>query len=788
MLLAIWMLLPAMVLPAFAQTSVTLQNQDVVSLQRVGQLYTAPGDQATLPVPEAMDDLPAFLSTLHPVATIDRLAGGRYWYYLEVENHSAQRRWVFNPYDTVADTFELSLFSPAGMGIVKARSGLIEKGRFQNYYGLGIELPVQQRVGLLVYMDSRYYSGMPRFELITEQRYIDKITLHLSIVMACLGALFVLAIYNLFVGSWTRDRSYIYYAAYLAASIIAWAGAFNLLSQWFTIHSTQSLIVPFYVLMFFSVLYYIHFLDLPAHRPLLGHLSYALAALCLLMAVMPGFFTPGRYMFLHSLLSVVWVSLALFCGAVRLRDGYKPARFFVLAFTLVALGGLPSILSTLGLATQIKNHYLITLVFQTFDMAVLALALADRINILRSQREEALRRAIDTEHRSTITEREANLKLQEALEISEQENEKKSQFLQMVSHELRTPLHSIISATEQWEDHADNYAKKDLFQYVAYGVARLRTQIDNLVVFAETEADDLTPNIQLFELRPLMDRLIDRAQVLVAEGVELVVELDPGLPVAYEGDNYLLEHLVRSVLENACKYTVHGRVNVSLSWDDEASKLVVLVTDSGCGMSREQLRLVFNDFVQVSRGMDRDSEGMGLGLTICYRLSDILSADFEIKSDLGVGTEVSIQIPLNAKQRGLRVVETSTPASQPNATVLLVEDNDVNAAVLGRLVGLLGYQVERARSGQEAVQMVTGEHYHLILMDIQMPIMDGITATRWIRQRGIKTPIIGVSANSDMAVRRRCREVGMGDFLVKPVARSDIERVLDRILESRDEL
>ena len=763
-----------------APNVVGLSSAHPVNLQASGgQLFEAgsAGDWEKIPVPEGLN---AFIRRLHPVDRIDKLAGGSYWFYARLHNDTSISQWVFNPYDTVADSFHVALYSKDG--ITRKRTGFIEDREHVYTYGVNLEIPPGETVDLLVLLSSRYYSGYPRLELLTSDAYSHKLAMYFTVFLSCFGALLVLVVYNLFIGAWTRDRSYIYYAAYLFSTIIAWAGAFNFLSYWFGIHSTISLISPFYLLMFFSVLYYIHFLELRTTRPTLIQVSYGFAFLCLALACLPMLFTPGRYMLLHSVVALVWACLALTCGIVRLREGYKPARFFVLAFLLVALGGLPSVMATLGVIIQIKNHYLITLVAQTLDMAVLALALADRINILRVQREEALRHAVDVQHKAANTEREANLKLQEALSISEQESEKKSEFLRMVSHELRTPLYSITSATEQWQDNSDDYAKRDLIGYIAYGVARLRAQIDNLVVFAETEADDLEPNRQAFELRPIIHRLIDKSRMIIADGVKIEVHWGDDVPIVYEGDGYLLEHLVRTVLDNACKYTVHGNIDLHLSWDAETEKLGVLLRDTGCGMTREQLRVVFNDFVQVSRGLDRDSEGLGLGLAICYRLCEILSTDFQIDSDLGVGTTVSIHVPLEAVSSKLKVVG-SDDAACVSRKVLLVEDNDVNAVVMARMLEMFGYEVDRAESGQAALEMSGREDsYHLILMDIQMPIMDGITATVWIRRRGITTPIVAVSANSDMRVRRRCRDVGMNDFLVKPVPRSDIQRVLTRLL------
>ncbi len=645
------------------------------------------------------------------------------------------------------------------------------------HYGVDFELPSQQSAELLVFIQSRYYAGYPRFEISTETLYLQKTTLENSLILGCLGAISLLAIYNFFIGVWIRDRSYLYYSAYLTTSAIAWAAAFNAIGEWFNFYSYSLLIPPFFLTNFFNILYYIHFLDLKKYNPNLTHLSYLLAAFSALMFFSYPLFSPGSYMLVYALSCTFWVVLGLSCGIVRLRNGYKPARFFVAAFGVVFVGSIASVLPIFGISHLLFNHYLLTLLAQTADILLLALALADRIRILRMQKEQALELAYDTEVRSTETEREANVKLQEALSIAEQESQRKSDFLRMVSHELRTPLHSIVSSTEQWNELEDDAGRGDLIHYISYGAARLRSQVDNLVLLAETDDMQLKPIVAAFEIRPILDKLCESMQGLLLESVRFSHPREDGLPAAFQGDAYLLEHLLRSVLENACKYTEQGSVEFVINWDAEESLLDVHIIDSGCGMTDAQQSVMFNDFVQVSRGLDRKSEGLGLGLTICYRLSEIMGADFNIRSELGVGTEVNIRLPLENLPDTLSLVVTAMPK---RGKVLVVEDNLVNAQVLKKIVRRLGFQVDISLSGQDALAILADKVYDIILMDIQMPVMDGITATRWIRQRGITTPIIAVTANSDANVRKRCIDVGMNDLLVKPVRRADIQRVVER--------
>jgi len=721
------------------------------------------------------------LSALKPVDRLDNIRGGSYWMHVRVTNNSSISDWVFDFYDVVGDTFQVYAYSASDVS--RTTTGLLHPGPFAYSYGTKLNILPGETVDLLVFMQSKCFSGTPHFQLITAKNFDHKLMLHNGVMLACFGALVVLAIYNGMIGIWIKDRSFLYYSAYLLATIWSWAGIFNVLSYWVGVGPTYSVPAPFYLLMGFSSLYFIHFLELKSSHPTLAKVCYGFAGLWLATAALNQLFHPGWYMAVLVVTTMVWGSLAALVGILRLRDGYKPARFFVIVFALVSVSSAVSALDTLGFVDAIQHHYLVTMVTQSIDMGLLALGLADRINVSQEQREDALRQSIEVEQRAAATERKAGEKLQQALTLSEKESEKKSEFLRMVSHELRTPLHSIISATEQWRDAGDVDAQNDLIGYLTYGASRLRTQVDNLVLYAETDNDDVEVNEKTFELRQLIDRVIEKTRPKPSDQLQFKLEYGEHIPAVCEGDSYLIEHMLRTVLDNAFKYTIHGQVRLQIQWDGDEKRLNVELNDTGCGMTPEQMENVYKDFVQVSRGLNRSSEGLGLGLTICSRLSAILGADLRIDSEPGVGTQVSISLPLKAVESKLALVNADAQmAARVDYRVLLVEDNDVNAVVITRVLSNLGYTVERAVNGQEAVERVIEKSFDLILMDIQMPVMDGITAARWIRRRGIDTPIIAISANSDMTVRKRCAEIGMSDFLVKPIAQVDMQRVVVRLL------
>ncbi len=737
---------------------------------------------APIKLDRAPENPALFVKNLKPAATIDRINGGAYWIYLELNNTGPHDTWVFDTTNAVVDTVETYLYTTEGTH--HSVSGFLHPLTYYLHYGINLPLKPGEKATLLIYMESRFYSGMPSLELTPKSDYRTAVRTVGSWIVGCLGAMLVLTIYNLFIGISMRDRSYLYYSAYLAATIVAWAGATNVLTSLFNWHSFYILSPPFYLFIGFNLLYIIHFLELVKTHKRLAAAAYFFAAFAFFMCF-PGsyFFPPGLYQQVHAISSITWIVLGLTCGIIRWREGYKPARYFVAAFGVLFVGISLSIATTIGMAPLIHNTILATLIAQTLDILLLSLALADRINLLRSEKEHALEKLLATEsaryrseNRAKDVLSKANNTLLEALAITQKENESKNNFLRMVSHELRTPLHSITAAFRQW-DHANSAREKeDILQDINYSTLRLRTQIDNLVLMTETDNNTLESQPFPFEIAPMLDKLCRRVNKQISDkNVELVHKRSPFLPRAFLGDAYLISHLIRTLLDNACKFTDSGEIVFDVEWNEETQCLDILIMDEGCGMSEEQQKVVFKGFVQVSRGLTRQSEGLGLGLTLCHRLGDILDTTISIDSSAGHGTEINLHVPL---KKQIKQAITLPPADYRGA-ILIVEDNLVNAKVLERMVMKMNHPVDIAHSGLEALAAVEKRSYALILMDVQMPDMDGIQVTEEIRRRNITTPIIAVTANSDSSVRRDCRLAGMNDFLVKPVSAVDIQHVLE---------
>ncbi|MCG8316370.1 MAG: response regulator [Pseudomonadales bacterium] len=412
----------------------------------------------------------------------------------------------------------------------------------------------------------------------------------------------------------------------------------------------------------------------------------------------------------------------------------------------------------------------------------LALALADRINVLRKEKQDALEKALAADKYANTVLKEANETLLDALKLSEQNQRTKDAFILSVSHELRTPLNAIGASLDQLKDATGDEAR-ELFQYIQFGADRLSAQVENILLLAETDQREVIPHNREFMLDSLLDQLKNSNQsYLYQKPVELKVAVVPNMPKQFIGDEHLIASMLAPVVDNACKYTEQGSVEISVDFRraqgvDEKNQLLVFIKDTGPGINEELQTDIFNPFVQASTGYQRTHEGMGLGLSISQRLAKILNAAIDLESEEGQGSCFSFCIPIECVYEDPNVIKGDFRA---NGHALVVEDNNVNAKVLGALLRKLGLTMDLASNGKEALELPNLHSYDVIFMDLQMPVMDGFLATTALRQLGVTCPIIAVTANTDYQARVKCWDVGMNDFLGKPVRKDLLQHALNR--------
>ena len=379
----------------------------------------------------------------------------------------------------------------------------------------------------------------------------------------------------------------------------------------------------------------------------------------------------------------------------------------------------------------------------------------------------------------TITERiEMEEALQHAKEAAEAANAAKSRFLASMSHELRTPMNSILGMIDVALPKATDPTVQDCLQTAKGSADLLLTLLNDLLDSAKIESGNLELESTPFSLRRVLDETTRILSLRASEkGLSFYCRVPDQTPGAVIGDRMRLQQVLLNLVGNAIKFTERGEVEMSLrslSHNDDAH-LEFAVRDTGIGISPSALEHLFQPFTQADASTTRRFGGTGLGLSICKSLVEMMGGTIWVESELGKGSTFSftVRLPL-AKELP---PDFEAPVAVPTVAggqlcVLLVEDNPANQKLATYILQDRGHKVEVAGDGQEAVRLTEQKPYDVILMDVQMPGMNGLEATAVIRKRergGSRVPIIAMTAHAMQEDRERCLAAGMDGYISKPI-------------------
>ncbi len=372
-------------------------------------------------------------------------------------------------------------------------------------------------------------------------------------------------------------------------------------------------------------------------------------------------------------------------------------------------------------------------------------------------------------------------KTQQARKRAEESEKATKEFVAMINHELRTPLNGLLGSAELLADTPLNQDQQIMLTNLTHSGDLLRHIINDLLDFSKISAGMMQLFSSEFSWHDMKNMLHGIFSPQAQEKqIAFLIEERGEMPELLVGDFERIGQILTNIIGNAVKFTSIGRVEVLAQWQEEALHLVI--TDTGCGIPQEAQALLFDPFVQADRTAKRTYEGTGLGLAICKNLVALMNGSIDFVSDVGVGSEFTIVLPLQTAVRRSNVIEAETHESRPLDTlsILVVDDIRMNQIIINQMLKKLSISPDTASNGREAIEAVESASYDLIFMDCRMPEMDGFEATSYLRGKQYTRPIVALTAGTTLEERERCIESGMDDILTKPYTANDLKAMIEK--------
>lgn len=383
----------------------------------------------------------------------------------------------------------------------------------------------------------------------------------------------------------------------------------------------------------------------------------------------------------------------------------------------------------------------------------------------------------------------ANADLQEAKEKAEEASLLKSQFVSTITHELRTPLYGVVGITDIITDDHPELANSPHLSSLKFSARYLLSLVNDILQLNKIEEKQIVLEKAAFNLKTEIMTIVNSVQYIATNNAnKLNVNIDPVIPRFIMGDKMRLSQIIMNLTSNALKFTRNGSVTIAarqVSVKDGLHYIEFKISDTGVGIAPADQEKIFDMFVQVSR-TDEDYQGTGLGLAIVKKLVNLFSSDIHLESKLNEGTTFSFTIGFEEAQAGVDDADVMEIDLSANATmrVLVVEDNKINQLVTQKIMDRNNIKCDIVEDGFAALHLMETQEYDVILMDINMPIMNGFDTTKRIRSLGIHTPIIALTAFDKEEIKEQAFASGMNDIIIKPFEPAKLFEMIHKLVGS----
>lgn len=722
----------------------------------------------------------------HDKATLNE-GYSRSAFWLKIDLHyrptdpAAPRTWLLELAYPPLDHLDLYLPDAAGDYQLVRQTGdalpFASRQIRQNNYLFDLNFAPDQTQTLYLRLQSEGSIQAP-VTLWSSTAFLEEQPVRLYVLGLIYGVLLGMLVYNLFIYLSVRDTSYLYYIFYIASFGLYQLSVNGAAVQYFWPDNPwwANAATPFFIgcAGLFGSQFARSFLQTATHSRWLDRLLLALivfSALVVGLSLMTSYALALR---LATALALAFTVAIFAAGIFVWWRGLRVARYFIIAWSAFLLGGIVNTLMVLGYLPNVFLTMYSSQIGSAIEVALLSLALADRINAMREQQAQTLF--------------DAGQKLEVLNQQLARSNQLKDEFLATLTHELRTPMNGVIGSLELMQT-VEMDPELEQYQQTAAGSARdMMRMVNGILTLTELQAGKLKANASTFSLRGVVDAL--RAQFegnASGKSLEFKVDVMPSLPDRLYGDHARLAQCLECLLDNAIKFTRVGGVALRVTGKPvEPGRLALsfAVIDTGIGFTDLGEATMYQRFFQLDGSMTREHGGLGVGLAICRQLIELLGGHLTHRSEPGSGSrfQLDVEFKLPVVDRVPTAVvkrEPDRPRLPQDCTVLVVDDNSINELVMRGMLLKLGFRVRTADSGPAALDYLQRETVDAVVLDCQVPPLDGVPLCCQIRALPgcAELPVFTVAAQAN---RERCPTGALIDYLSKPVKFEDLQAALYR--------